>query len=260
MPLYSAVIDRPLGSAHPRHPDMIYPVNYGYVPGIIAADGAEQDVYVLGVAEPLTTFTGEVIAIIRRRDDVEDKWVLAPSGMRFTAEEIMSQVYFQEQYFDSSCVLNDAPLVIRRADRSLEEDALAIRMDCLRDVCHLPADHVFPEEFVEATRAFLRTDDQITLLMMAGDTPVACATLCSRSCIPTPGHPTGKRGHLMNVYTAPDYRRRGLARRLLTMLHREAAARGMTEITLDATDEGRRLYEKMGYAASDEAMYLDIGR
>ena len=131
MPLYSAVIDRPLGSAHPRHPDMIYPVNYGYVPGIIAADGAEQDVYVLGVAEPLTTFTGEVIAVIRRRDDVEDKWVLAPSGMRFTAEEIMAQVHFQEQYFDSSCVLNDAPLVIRRADRLLEEEALGKEYEIL---------------------------------------------------------------------------------------------------------------------------------
>ena len=46
-------IDRPLGSAHPDYPDMIYPVNYGYVEGIIAPDGEEQDAYVLGVDEPL---------------------------------------------------------------------------------------------------------------------------------------------------------------------------------------------------------------
>ena len=99
--LGTAVIDRPMGTAHPRHPDMIYPVNYGYIPGLKAADGDDQDVYVLGVTEPLTAFTGELIAVIRRRNDVEDKWVLAPQGTSLMAEEIMAQVHFQEQYFDA---------------------------------------------------------------------------------------------------------------------------------------------------------------
>ena len=99
--LVTAVIDRPLGSCHPRYPGMIYPVNYGYVPGIIAPDGAWQDVYVLGVKEPLSVFTGRRIAAIRRRDDVETKWVLAPEGMTFSAEEILTAVGFQEQYFDA---------------------------------------------------------------------------------------------------------------------------------------------------------------
>ena len=258
--LYTARIDRPLGSCHPKHPDLYYPVNYGEIPGVLAADGDWQDVYVLGVDEPLEAFTGEVIAVIRRRNDVEDKWVMAPSGMRFTAEEIMAQVRFQEQYFDSYVVPDDAPLVIRRVDEALLDAALDIRMDCLREVCGYGPEHVFPSEFIAETADFLRTADQTTLLMLDGDTPVACATLCYKRTIPTPGHPTGRRAHLMNVYTAPTHRRRGLARRLLTLLHREAAQRGVTEITLDATDEGRKLYQSMGYAASDEAMYLDIGR
>lgn len=257
---FTAHIDRPLGTCHPKHPDLYYPVNYGEIPGVLAADGDWQDVYVLGVSEPLTTFTGELIAVIRRRDDVEDKWVLAPEGMHFTAEEIMAAVRFQEQYFDSYVVLGDAPLIIRRADASLLDAALAIRMDCLREVCGYGPEHAFPADFIAATADFLRTADQTTLLMLDGDAPVACATLCYKRCIPTPGHPTGKRAHLMNVYTAPGYRRRGLAKRLLTLLHREAEMRGVTEITLDATDEGRKLYESMGYAASDEAMVLDIGR
>ena len=45
----SGTIDRPVGSAHPRHLEMIYPINYGYVDGVFAGDGAEQDVYVFGV-------------------------------------------------------------------------------------------------------------------------------------------------------------------------------------------------------------------
>ena len=103
----TARIDRPLGSAHPKHPDLIYLVNYGEVPGVMAPDGDWQDVYVLGVDEPLTVFTGRRIAVIRRRDDVEDKWVLAPDGMIFTAEEIMAAVHFHEQYFDSWCELTE---------------------------------------------------------------------------------------------------------------------------------------------------------
>lgn len=98
-------VDRPLGSTHPNHPDMVYPVNYGYVPGVIGGDGEEQDAYVLGVDVPLETFTGVVVAVIHRLDDVEDKWVVAPEGSTFTAEEIRRAVWFQEQYFHSEIIL-----------------------------------------------------------------------------------------------------------------------------------------------------------
>ena len=99
--LFTARIDRPMGSVHPRHPDMIYPVNYGEIVGVPAPDGDWQDAYVLGVGEPVVIFTGERIAIIRRRDDVEEKCVLVPEGMRFTQEQIMAAVRFQEKYFDA---------------------------------------------------------------------------------------------------------------------------------------------------------------
>ena len=106
--IITARIDRPLGSRHPKHPDMIYPVNYGEVVGVLALDGDWQDVYVLGVDVPVETFTGRRIAVIHRRDDIECKWVLAPEGMIFTAEEIMAAVHFQERYFDAYCVLDAA--------------------------------------------------------------------------------------------------------------------------------------------------------
>ena len=94
-------IDRPMGSYHPKHKDIYYPINYGYIEGIMAQDGEEQDAYVLGVNEPVEEFTGVIIAIIHRYDDVEEKWVVAPEGVRFTVEEIEKQVHFQEQYFNS---------------------------------------------------------------------------------------------------------------------------------------------------------------
>ncbi len=92
-------VDRPLGSRHPEYPELIYPVNYGYIPGILAGDGEEQDAYILGVEEPVRTFTGRVIAVIHRLDDAEEKWVLAPAGSVYTAEQIAAATAFQERYF-----------------------------------------------------------------------------------------------------------------------------------------------------------------
>ncbi len=97
----TVTVDRPLGSFHPKHPDLYYPVNYGYINGVMAPDGEEQDAYILGVSEPVEEFTGRVVAIIHRYDDIEEKWVVAPESMRISADEIMQQVSFQEQFFQS---------------------------------------------------------------------------------------------------------------------------------------------------------------
>lgn len=101
----TVTVDRPLGTFHPRHPDIYYPINYGYIQGIPAPDGEEQDAYILGVGVPVASFIGTVIAVIHRRDDVEDKWVVAPEGMTMSKEEIARQVHFQEHYFDSEILM-----------------------------------------------------------------------------------------------------------------------------------------------------------
>ena len=98
-------IDRPLGSAHPVHRDMIYPVNYGYIPDVIGGDGEEQDVYLLGVSEPVKEYTAQVIGIVYRKNDAEDKLIAAPQGMHFSREQVLEAIQFQEQYFRVSVVL-----------------------------------------------------------------------------------------------------------------------------------------------------------
>ena len=94
-------IDRPVGSVHPKHDDIIYPINYGFIPNVLGGDGEELDVYLLGVDIPVSEFNGKIIGIVHRRNDIEDKLVMAPEGMSFTAEEIADAVRFQEQYYDS---------------------------------------------------------------------------------------------------------------------------------------------------------------
>jgi len=100
--IVTVTIDRPIGAIHPKHPEIIYPINYGYIEGVIAPDGEELDVYVMGVEEPLREFTGRVIGIVHREDDVEDKLVAALDGAVYTQNEIAEAVHFQEQFHRST--------------------------------------------------------------------------------------------------------------------------------------------------------------
>lgn len=99
-------IDRPFGSKHPKH-GFLYPVNYGYVPNTVSADGEELDCYILGVFEPLEEFTGKCIAIIHRTDDNDDKLIIVPDDRNFTDEEIEVLVEFQERFFKHIIVRDD---------------------------------------------------------------------------------------------------------------------------------------------------------
>lgn len=105
-------IDRPLGSRHPKYRDIVYPVNYGYLPDVLGGDGEPQDVYLLGVQQPVADYTAKIIAIIHRQDDVEDKLVAAPEGVLLTARQIRAATKFQEQYFNSQIKLDpNRPIV-----------------------------------------------------------------------------------------------------------------------------------------------------
>lgn len=86
-------MDRPKGSVHPRYMEMRYPINYGYIEGVIAPDGEEQDAYILGIDEPVERFMGKVIAVVHRIDDIEDKWIVAPEN------DIEKAIWFREKYF-----------------------------------------------------------------------------------------------------------------------------------------------------------------
>ena len=95
-------IDRPVGYVHHKAKyDLIYPINYGYIPGVLGGDAEELDVYLLGVTEPVKEYDAHIIGAVFRTDDVEDKLVGAPEGMTFIKEEIEAAVRFQEQYHSS---------------------------------------------------------------------------------------------------------------------------------------------------------------
>ncbi len=93
-------IDRPIGYVHHKGEKTLhYPINYGYIPGVLGGDGEELDVYLLGVNRPVEEYTCHIIGIVHREDDIEDKLIGAPVGMTFTVAEMTEAVHFQEMYY-----------------------------------------------------------------------------------------------------------------------------------------------------------------
>ena len=74
--------------------------------------------------------------------------------------------------------------------------------------------------------------------------------------MPTYHNPTGKKAYIMNMYTAPEYRRQGIAMHTLDLLVNDAKAQGVSQIALEATDVGRPLYEKYGFVKVEDEMEL----
>ena len=132
------------------------------------------------------------------------------------------------------------------------------RLEMLKEVNSLSDDHIFDKEFVQRSSSYFQNPDQTTVLAIDEDV-IGCATMCYVDVMPTFDHPTGKRAHLMNVYTNPRYRGQGIASEMLDILLDEAKRKGVTEISLDATEAGRPLYKKFGFRDSEEYMVLNVG-
>ncbi len=133
-----------------------------------------------------------------------------------------------------------------------------VRLSMLRIVNDLPVDYIFDDKLVTNSRRYFLEGDHTTVVAVDDGRCVACASMSYIEIMPTFSHTSGKRAHLMNVYTEKDYRRRGIARQLVNMLIEDARVHGATEISLDATESGRPLYESMGFKASEECMVIDI--
>ena len=130
------------------------------------------------------------------------------------------------------------------------------RLVMLREVNHLAPDYEYSEELKNCSREYFLNGDQTTVLALDDGKVAGCASISYITVMPTFSHATGKRSHLMNVYTNKDYRRQGIARKMVNMLIEDAWNKGATEISLDATQLGRPLYESLGFGNNTECMNL----
>ncbi len=136
------------------------------------------------------------------------------------------------------------------------EELMRIRLEMLREVNCMTEKDEFDPLLISESRNYFLTGDQITVLARQNTRTVGCASLSFIRVMPTFSHPTGKRAHLMNVYTVPEFRRKGIAKRMIEFLIAKAKERGATEISLDSTEAGRPFYLKLGFLPNAEGMVL----
>lgn len=146
-------------------------------------------------------------------------------------------------------------ITVRAALADDMPELLAIRREMLAIVNNVPESGI-SDEIMQLSEEYFSVGDQTTALAYCGERLVGCATICWLAVMPTYSHPSGKRAHIMNVYTRAEFRRMGAARKMVTFLLDEARRRGATSITLDATESGRPLYGALGFRGSEEHMEL----
>ena len=145
-----------------------------------------------------------------------------------------------------------------KATKADIELLMDIRLEMLREVNNLPDSYKYDKEFIDECKKYFEEGDQTTILALDGKEVVGCASISYIWIMPTFSHPTGNRAHLMNVYTKPDYRRKGISKRMVEIIIDEAKDNGVTEISLDSTEMGRPLYEALGFTASNECMVMEL--
>ena len=112
------------------------------------------------------------------------------------------------------------------------------------------------------TRAYyenaLANGSHTAYLVFDGDVFIGAGGISYYTVMPTFHNPTGKKAYIMNMYTRPDHRRMGIATKTLDLLIQDAKKRGVTVISLEATDMGRKLYERYGFVSMTSEMELPI--
>jgi ribosomal protein S18 acetylase RimI-like enzyme len=146
---------------------------------------------------------------------------------------------------------------IRKATDDDLDVVMSIRIEMLKVVNRLSEDTSFDKELIDNTRDYYRSSNHTTVLAIDHEV-IGCATICYIKVLPTRDHPSGNRAHIMNVYTRSNYRRQGIALKMMKMLIEEARQKGVSEISLDATEAGRPLYESCGFVKSEEGMVLNL--
>lgn len=147
----------------------------------------------------------------------------------------------------------------RKADIGDLDLLTASRITVLRAANKLSEDADMSEverQSREYYRRALAEGTHTAYLVFDGDRLIGTGGVSYYTVMPTCDVPTGKKAYIMNMYTDPSYRRRGVAIKTLDLLVRDALARGVRHICLEATDMGRPLYEKYGFIKMNSEMLL----
>ena len=143
--------------------------------------------------------------------------------------------------------------------RALQEDVLLLvelRKTVLIAANKLEIDADLSHIDAASAAYFADTEKHTTYLAYDGENVVGVGSVDYHTEMPTVANPTGKCAFLMNIYTAPEYRHRGIATRIVQMLIADAREKGAGSVMLEATEMGAPMYRKIGFADAKGYMRL----
>ena len=114
------------------------------------------------------------------------------------------------------------------------------------------------KESYEYYKSALETGEHIAYLVYDNENFIGAGGVSFYQVMPTYHNPTGKKAYIMNMYTASEYRRQGIAFHTLDLLVKDVRKQGISQITLEATEMGRPLYEKYGFVKRKDEMVLRV--
>ena len=148
---------------------------------------------------------------------------------------------YKKATIDDLEILTETRITVLRAANKLSDD---VDMSVVKEESH----HYYQDA--------LTNDTHVAYLVFDGDDFVSAGGISFFKVMPTFHNPTGQKAYIMNMYTKPEYRRNGIAFKTLDLLVGEAKQKGITAISLEATDMGRPLYEKYGFVKMSDEMDL----
>lgn len=116
--------------------------------------------------------------------------------------------------------------------------------------------NIVEEQSRDYYRHSLADESHIAYLVYDGEIFAGSGGVSFFRVMPTFHNPDGRKAYIMNMYTSPEYRRKGIGRQTLSLLVSAAREKGISAISLEATDMGRPLYEKFGFACMEHEMEL----
>jgi len=150
-------------------------------------------------------------------------------------------------------------LVYKKADVSDLEQLTKTRVMVLRAANKLSDEadlSLVEKESYSYYQKCFDDNSHVAYLVFDGEKLVGTGGISFYKVMPTYHNPSGQKAYIMNMFTAPEYRRQGIAYETLRLLVLEAADRGISHISLEATELGRPLYEKFGFVNMQDEMML----
>lgn len=147
----------------------------------------------------------------------------------------------------------------KKATISDIDELVRTRISVLRTANKLSNDvdmSLVEKESYEYYKSALETGEHIAYLVYDNENLIGAGGVSFYQVMPTYHNPTGKKAYIMNMYTASEYRRQGIAFHTLDLLVKDIRKQGISQITLEATEMGRPLYEKYGFVKMENEMEL----